>query len=422
MNILAVIPARAGSKGIPNKNIRIIGEHPLVYYAIHNALVSQLITDVVVTTDSKVPWFVDEEHEKVLYPFIVANPSVIIVNFHQEQIGSKSSENAFLPRTPYTLNGCFHFAWGSNFYKFLTEAGVSPERVYITGNMRTDFTDFGDNNRQGIIDKYHLDNTKKIILFAENRGYNIQRIDSRFTNLLIKRGLTEESINQRREYEIISLKKFVEDLQSLDESFWRNYQMIYRPHPGTNPPDGIPDNVHIISDLSIYNWINTCDIFVTCGSTSAFEADMCGKICLIYDNVNEPEDQKIAGLNYYHHIKLLQDIADLDFTLEDILKRQVNEKNYQKYMGTVDGCSCDRVAEALSMLAETDKKNEIAQNYAKPSAEEVMRYKLYEKTTWLMTKTGLLYKFKFPRSAYAESRDIPYSKDAVWTHTSSTEI
>ncbi len=52
-SIVAIIPARAGSKGIPNKNIRIVGEHPLAYYAIHNALVSQLITDVVVTTDSK---------------------------------------------------------------------------------------------------------------------------------------------------------------------------------------------------------------------------------------------------------------------------------------------------------------------------------------------------------------------------------
>lgn len=52
MNILAVIPARAGSKGIPNKNIRIIGGHPLIYYSIKNALNSKYITDVVVTTDS----------------------------------------------------------------------------------------------------------------------------------------------------------------------------------------------------------------------------------------------------------------------------------------------------------------------------------------------------------------------------------
>ena len=53
MRILAVIPARAGSKGIPNKNIRIIGGKPMVYYAIRNALSSDLITDVVVTTDSE---------------------------------------------------------------------------------------------------------------------------------------------------------------------------------------------------------------------------------------------------------------------------------------------------------------------------------------------------------------------------------
>lgn len=52
MRILAVIPARAGSKGIPNKNIRIIGGHPLIYYSIRNALTSKLITDIVVTTDS----------------------------------------------------------------------------------------------------------------------------------------------------------------------------------------------------------------------------------------------------------------------------------------------------------------------------------------------------------------------------------
>ena len=52
MKILAVIPARAGSKGIPNKNIRIIGGHPLIYYSIKNALDSKYITDVIISTDS----------------------------------------------------------------------------------------------------------------------------------------------------------------------------------------------------------------------------------------------------------------------------------------------------------------------------------------------------------------------------------
>ncbi len=52
MRILAVIPARAGSKGIPNKNIRIIGRHPLIYYSINNAKLSRYISEIIVTTDS----------------------------------------------------------------------------------------------------------------------------------------------------------------------------------------------------------------------------------------------------------------------------------------------------------------------------------------------------------------------------------
>ncbi len=52
MKIVAVIPARAGSKGIPNKNIRLLGGRPLVAYAIGNAKQSEYITDIVVSTDS----------------------------------------------------------------------------------------------------------------------------------------------------------------------------------------------------------------------------------------------------------------------------------------------------------------------------------------------------------------------------------
>ena len=52
MRILAVIPARAGSKAIPNKNIRSVNGQPLICYAINNAKKSKYITDIVVSTDS----------------------------------------------------------------------------------------------------------------------------------------------------------------------------------------------------------------------------------------------------------------------------------------------------------------------------------------------------------------------------------
>lgn len=51
--ILAVIPARAGSKGVPNKNLRLLNGKPLVAFAIENALRSEWISNVVVTTDSE---------------------------------------------------------------------------------------------------------------------------------------------------------------------------------------------------------------------------------------------------------------------------------------------------------------------------------------------------------------------------------
>jgi len=53
MEILAVIPARGGSKGIPRKNIRLLNGKPLIYYQLKNALKSKYIDDIVVTSDDE---------------------------------------------------------------------------------------------------------------------------------------------------------------------------------------------------------------------------------------------------------------------------------------------------------------------------------------------------------------------------------
>jgi CMP-N-acetylneuraminic acid synthetase len=49
---IALIPARAGSKGVPGKNVRELASVPLIAWSVLAALQSQLVNRVVVTTDS----------------------------------------------------------------------------------------------------------------------------------------------------------------------------------------------------------------------------------------------------------------------------------------------------------------------------------------------------------------------------------
>jgi N-acylneuraminate cytidylyltransferase len=52
-SIVALIPARAGSKRVPDKNIRPLAGHPLIAYTISSALQSQVFSAVIVSTDSQ---------------------------------------------------------------------------------------------------------------------------------------------------------------------------------------------------------------------------------------------------------------------------------------------------------------------------------------------------------------------------------
>lgn len=53
MNILAIVPARSGSKSVVHKNIRLINNKPMMAYSIEHALNSKLINRVIVSTDSE---------------------------------------------------------------------------------------------------------------------------------------------------------------------------------------------------------------------------------------------------------------------------------------------------------------------------------------------------------------------------------
>lgn len=53
VEVLAIIPARGGSKSIPRKNIRHLAGHPLIAYSIAAGLVARTVTRLIVSTDDE---------------------------------------------------------------------------------------------------------------------------------------------------------------------------------------------------------------------------------------------------------------------------------------------------------------------------------------------------------------------------------
>ena len=53
MKVLAIIPARGGSKGVPGKNIKLLGGIPLLAHAIKCAQGAKKVNKIVVTTDAQ---------------------------------------------------------------------------------------------------------------------------------------------------------------------------------------------------------------------------------------------------------------------------------------------------------------------------------------------------------------------------------
>lgn len=51
--VLGLIPARGGSKGLPGKNLALLGRKPLIAWTIEAALDAETINDVVVSTDAE---------------------------------------------------------------------------------------------------------------------------------------------------------------------------------------------------------------------------------------------------------------------------------------------------------------------------------------------------------------------------------
>ncbi|MBR4346224.1 MAG: hypothetical protein IKP75_04740 [Oscillospiraceae bacterium] len=356
------------------------------------------------------PYFSCEANEMSIFPLIKKNPFVRVVCFHHEQLTTPGSEDYFLPKTQYTKYGAYHLAWGQYFKDQLVNSGVPKERVFITGNIRTELIKKSGTTRRELSRTYHLDEKKKWILYAESLGYYSQRITNSEIKELLSRDVSMDDIEYGRKADIEGFNAIVKDLNTLPNGFFKDFELVFRPHPGTHAPKGIPNKVKVISDRSISDWISCSDFFVSRGSTSVFEADAGEIPCVMYENPPTPREKIIPGLDKYPAINSISEITPA--FIDEI--RNDARHIYQDYIGVADGHVIDRIISVLSIIdnKKADRRNaKLSHKIKRPGILYTLHMFIYDIAVWVLVKTNLLEILKIPNSAYIMIKDIPYWKN-----------
>jgi CMP-N,N'-diacetyllegionaminic acid synthase len=116
MRVLGLIPARGGSKGVPKKNIKLLGRKPLIEYTIDSAKDSKLLSKIIVSTDDEEIAIAAEifgYKPPFIRPAELAEDRSTSLEVAQHAIAFFESQNIFFdavcllqPTSPFRENGC----------------------------------------------------------------------------------------------------------------------------------------------------------------------------------------------------------------------------------------------------------------------------------------------------------------------------
>jgi len=131
MKVVALIPARAGSKRVPNKNIKLLLGKPLISYAIEAALNCKLVSEVYVNSDSQQYLNIGSQYGAKSYlrpPHLATDKSSIkevVLDFMQFLSSLRKNYNAIIVLFPvYPIRTSKHLE--NIIETYFTEASQRP--------------------------------------------------------------------------------------------------------------------------------------------------------------------------------------------------------------------------------------------------------------------------------------------------------
>lgn len=159
MEIVAIIPARGGSKRLPGKNIKLLCGKPMIAYSIEEAKKSEYIDKVVVTSDSKEILAVSKSYGATVIkrPDELAQDdtaTIDVIKHAVRYLGFKMIIVLLQPTSPLRtvkdIDKCINFYRQYDFETVVTVKEIAPHTFYPNGAVYV-FTDNIWANSAGLV-------------------------------------------------------------------------------------------------------------------------------------------------------------------------------------------------------------------------------------------------------------------------------
>lgn len=224
MNNLAIIPARAGSKRIPNKNIKEFFGKPIIYYPLYEALSSKIFSEVMVSTDSlKIAKLSEKYGAKI--PFMRSQKN--------------SDDHAILPDVIEEVLSEYK-KLGKDFDNICC---IMPTNPFLTSNILTDsFKKFKEGNGESMIavkkintpieKTYELKNNMLYPLFKDHFKTRTQDLQPKYSDAGSFFWVTTAAFNEHKKgitnktIPYILDESQVQDIDNLDD--WKLAELKYK--------------------------------------------------------------------------------------------------------------------------------------------------------------------------------------------------
>lgn len=322
-----------------------------------------------------------------------------IFNLRQEQIGSKFNEHRFYPFDEFTRKKIFHSAWTEYFKNEMLRRGIPEKHVVLTHNPRTDLLfETGSVTRDECAGLYGLDPKKKWLLISESGGVMSQAL----INRRIELGYNEQDLYELNDVMSRGFAETERQLKELSDDFFDEYEVIYRPHPGSKCQIQIGERIHVIDKESVYYWLNYVDVVISRISTALYEAQGKGIPALRYIPV--PIDKKFWNFGF-EYLPTINEIEELHG--KDLTKYVGN--TYLDYIGPVDGNSIQILASELKKIlaADTNDFADYELHTKLPYRRHAVRSVLSNAYSYLVYRFSLDQLKRFSGSMTVLENDVP---------------